>query len=58
MTDRYSNLTREIPMDKKTASIVASSLHDYWIMPYGIQNFVLSDNGPQCVAKSFESVCR
>ena len=57
LTDRYSKLTRAIPTGKTTATTVATIFVDHWVIPYGIPNYVLTDNGPQFVAKFFASVC-
>ncbi|MEM7496351.1 MAG: integrase, partial [Myxococcota bacterium] len=46
ITDRYSKLTRTVAMNKITAPHVAEAFLDNWIMPYGIPNALLSDNGP------------
>lgn len=37
ITDRYSNLTRAIPMNDTTAPLVACFLNN-WVFPYGIPN--------------------
>ena len=57
VTCRYSKLARTVAMDKIAAPQVAEAFLDCWIMPYGIPNAILSDNGPQFVAKFFELLC-
>lgn len=51
MTNRYSNLTRAIPLAKMAANTVAREFLGHWIMPYGILNLVLTENGPQFTVK-------
>lgn len=55
--DRYSKMTRAIPLKQTTASIVAQTFVDNWIMPYGIPATLLTDNGPQFVGTFFAAVC-
>ena len=55
ITDRYSKLTRAIPMKETTAPFMAATLLNNWIIPYGIPNSILSDNGPQFVAEFWKT---
>lgn len=57
VTDRFSKLTRSIPMKMTTAVKVAEQFVEQWIIPYGAPDYLLSDNGPQFVAKFFEAIC-
>lgn len=57
MNDRYSRLTRAVPVSKTTASRAALTIIDNWIMPYGIPNFLLTDSGQQFVRKFFNALC-
>lgn len=57
MTDRYSKIGRVFPMYKITAPYCAAAFLDSCIIPYEIPNHLLTDNGPQFVAKFFESLC-
>lgn len=57
VTDRYSKLTRSIPMNYITAPLVAASFLNNWAFPYGIPQSVLTDNGPQFIAQLFRYVC-
>ena len=44
-------------MRSTTAVAVAKAFLDNWVYPYGAPFYVLTDNGPQFVAKFFEAVC-
>lgn len=43
-------------MTSKAASHVATEFVENWVIAYGIPNYFLSYNGPQCVAKFFSAV--
>lgn len=53
ITDRQSKLTGAIPTGKTTAAHIASILSAIWIMPYGMHNHILTDNGPRFAGKRF-----
>lgn len=53
MTDRCSWLMRALPMPRVTAPLVTTVLLEYWIVPCGIPNTIVTDNGPQIVSKFF-----
>ena len=57
ITDRFSKLTRAIPMAKTTAPFIAAVFLNNWIMPYGIPDTILTDNGSQFIAEFFKTVC-
>ena len=57
ITDRFSKLTRSIPLRTTTASVVANAFLDNWVYVYGAPRYVLTDNGPQFAAKFFDAVC-
>ncbi|CDF40922.1 unnamed protein product [Chondrus crispus] len=57
MTDRFTKLTRSIPLRTTTASVVANAFLDNWVYVYGAPRYVLTDNGPQFAAKFFDAVC-
>ena len=57
ITDRYSKLTRAVPTAKITAPVVAAVVLEHWVIPYGIPNHILSDNGSQFVSKFFSALC-
>ena len=57
ITDRFSKLTRSIPLRTTTASVVANAFLDNWVYVYGVPRYVLTDNGPQFAAKFFDAVC-
>jgi Integrase zinc binding domain len=56
--DRFSKLTRTIPMRTTTALAVAKAFCTHWGFSYGPPKFLLSDNGTQFTAKYFIEVCR
>ncbi|CDF38169.1 unnamed protein product [Chondrus crispus] len=57
MTDRFTKLTRSIPLRTTTASVVANAFLDNWVYVYGAPRYMLTDNGPQFAAKFFDAVC-
>ena len=57
ITDRYSKLTRAIPMKRISALEVARVFLNNWAFVYGLPHTLLSDNGPQFAASLFECVC-
>ena len=57
ITDRFSKLVRAIPMKSTTAPQVADAFIEHWVIPYGMPRHMLTDNGPQFIAKFFEAVC-
>jgi Integrase zinc binding domain/Integrase core domain len=58
ISDRFSKLTRTVPMRTNTALAVAKAFCDHWVFAYGPPRFLLSDNGTQFTAKLFVEVCR
>ena len=57
ITDRFSKLAQVTPLKSTTAPVVADAFVTHWVIPYGMPSHLLSDNGPQFVAKFFEAVC-
>jgi Integrase zinc binding domain/Integrase core domain len=57
-SDRFSKLTRTIPMRTTTALAVAKAFCTHWGFSFGPPTFLLSDNGTQFTAKFFIEVCR
>lgn len=58
ITDRYSKLTRAVPLRSTTAHAVAQAFCDHWVFAYGPPAYLLSDNGQQFTAKHFQAVCQ
>jgi transposase InsO family protein len=58
MTDRFSKLTRTVPLRSTTAYVVAKVFCDHWVFTYGPPRHVLTDNGPQFAAKFLLAICR
>ena len=57
ISDRYSKLTRAIPMKRISALEVARVFLNNCVFVYGLPHALLSDNRPQFAASLFESVC-
>ena len=58
ITDRFSKLTRTVPLRSVTALLVAMAFCDNWAYPYGPPAYLLSDSGGQFASKYFQSICR
>jgi Integrase zinc binding domain/Integrase core domain/Chromo (CHRromatin Organisation MOdifier) domain len=58
ISDRFSKLTRTVPLRTTTALVVAKAFCTHWVYAYGIPKFLLSDNGTQFTSKFFLEVCR
>lgn len=56
MTDWYAELTRAIQTTKIAPAQVANIFFNDWIVPYGIPDTVLSDNGQRFICKLFTTV--
>jgi transposase InsO family protein len=57
IADRYTKLTRTVPMRVTTAVAVAQAFCDQWVFVYGPPVTLLTDNGPQFAAKFFQAAC-
>jgi len=57
IVDRFSKMTRAIPLERIDAESIAAALLDYWVAVYGPPATVLSDNGPQVRSTFFQGVC-
>jgi Chromo (CHRromatin Organisation MOdifier) domain/Integrase core domain/Integrase zinc binding domain len=58
ITDRFSKLTRTVPLRTITALSVAKAFCDAWVFSYGPPRYLLTDNGAKSAAKFFLAVCR
>jgi transposase InsO family protein len=58
MTDRFSKVTRAVPLRSVLAAEVAAAFVDTWVTSYGVPLFLLSDNGRQFSAKFFQTICQ
>lgn len=56
ITDRYSMLERATTVPKTTAPNVALEVLENFVMPYGIPNTIMTDNGPLFVPTSFAAL--
>ena len=57
IVDRFSKMTRAIPLQRIDAESIAAAFLDYWVAAYGPPATVLSDNGPQFRSTYFQGVC-
>lgn len=53
MTDRYSKLTRTVPLNRITAENVAQAFISHWVFTYRAPVKILSDNGGQVTSRFF-----
>lgn len=51
ITDRYSKITRTVPLRTITAYTVAKAFKSHWVFPYGPPVNLLPDNGGQFASK-------
>lgn len=56
MTDRFTKVTRAVPMRSTKTAAVAEAFLQNWVYAYGIPKYILTDNGPQFTSKLFEYV--
>jgi len=54
--DRFTKLTRAIPLRDATALTVSSAFIDTWAAAYGIPDSVLTDNGPQFASVYYQGI--
>lgn len=57
LTDPYLKLPKAVPTPKASATHIATSFYDSWIIPYGIPVNVLKDNCTQFVSEFFRTIC-
>ena len=57
ITDRFTKLTKVIPLRKITTCNVAMGFVEHWVFKYGPPECWISDNGKQFSAKFFQVVC-
>ena len=58
ISDRYTKLTRAIPVASITAQSVAREFAENWAFIYGPPTILLSDNGKQFASKLFVHICK
>jgi hypothetical protein len=58
ITDRFSKLTRTVPLRVISALAVAKAFCEHWVFVYGPPRYALTDNGAQFASKFFLAVCR
>lgn len=57
ITDRHSNIAREIPTSKTTSTHIASHFFGSWFIPYVTPTYLLTKNSVQCIRKLFSTLC-
>jgi transposase InsO family protein len=58
ISDRFSKLTRKVPLRTITAPVVAKAFGDTWVFFYRPPRYLLTENGTQFNAKFLIAVCR
>ena len=58
ISDRFSKMTRAIPLKSITSMTVARAFVENWIYPYGPPAYLLSDNSGQFASKFFQKICQ
>ena len=56
ITNRFTKLTRSIPLRTATTSVVANAFLNNCFYVYGAPRYVLTGNGPQFAAKFFDAI--
>ncbi|CAN8063813.1 unnamed protein product [Agarophyton chilense] len=57
ITDRFSKLTRAIPLKETNSTTLAIAFLNNWVYLYGAPLYLLTDNGSNLESKFFEAVC-
>ena len=57
ITDRFTKLTKTVPLRTITSLAVARAFCRDWVFSYGTPNTLLTDNGTQFTASFFRNVC-
>eukprot|EP00171_Calliarthron_tuberculosum_P023081 IDg23081t1 len=57
ITDRFTKLTRTIPLARTRAWEVANAFAKNWVFIYGAPTSILTDNGPPFNSKFYQEVC-
>jgi len=57
IVDRFSKMTRAIPLQRIDAETIAAAFFNNWVAAYGPPATVFSDNGPQFRSTFFQGVC-
>ena len=58
ISDRFTKLTKTVPLKGQSAAEVAKAFVDHWVFNYGPPSDLLADNGKCFTAKFFQDVCR
>lgn len=54
MIDRFSRYAVAVPVKNKTSPTVIKAILNNWIYKFGVPEHILSDNGPEFIAKAFK----
>ena len=57
IVDRFSKMTRAIPLQRIDAETIAAAFLDNWVAAYGPSATMVSDDGPQVRSTFFQGVC-
>ena len=57
ITDRFSKLSRAVPLVRINSTSVVRAFLENWAYPYALPETLLSDNGTQFTSKFFEEIC-
>ena len=58
ISDRFTKLTKTVPLKGVSAAEVAKAFVDHWVFNYGAPKELLADNGKCFTARFFQDVCR
>ena len=58
ISDRFTKLTKTVPLKGISAAEVAKAFVDHWVFNYGAPKELLADNGKCFTARFFQDVCR
>ena len=58
ISDRYTKLTKTVPLKSQSATEVAKAFVNEWVFNYGPPLDLLADNGKCFTSKFFQDVCR
>ena len=57
ITDRFTKLSRAIPLRDTNATTTALAFLEHWVFVYGAPTYLLTDRGANFTAKFFQAVC-
>ena len=57
MGDNFSRWFKAVPLADVTAVSVCNAFLYSWVTPYGVPDYIHSDNGPQFTSSLFKNMC-